>query len=171
MPQIKCPNVVIISALACLLGTAPASSAGPAAKATKKNPAVTEWFKKYDQIRRAAEETSKDKYQSLFLGENKPDKNNAALASRMIGKYTVALTDMKRLTPVPETRELQNGYIGYFGSARLLFTDFLKAQKTVPYSTKPLVPSKRRLEVMDKTNKRLDAELRKVFGIPKHKHI
>lgn len=137
----------------------------------RKNVAVTEWFKKYDQIRREAEETTKDKYQSLFLSEGKPDKKNADLASRMIDKYTVALAAMRRLPSPPETRQLHNGYIEYFSSARQLFIDFLKAQKMVPYSVKRFAPAKNRLEALDKVNKRIDAGLRKKYGIPKHKHI
>lgn len=106
----------------------------------------------------------------LFLGEHKADKNNAALAERMIKKYTVATSEIKQLRPTPETRELQRGYTEYFSSARLLFTDFLKAERTVPFSIKQLTPAKNRLETLDKNNKRIDAELRKKFGIPKHKH-
>lgn len=171
-----------VSVLACLTvsSTLPVRCEDPLAKAAaliekrkpvKKNAAVTEWFKKYDQIRRNAEETTKDKYQSLFLAEGKPDKKNAELASKMIDKYTVALAAMKQLPPIPETRQLHKGYIEYFSSARQLFIDFLKGQKMVPYSVKRFAPAKDRLQALDKVNKRLDEQLRKTYGIPKHKHI
>ncbi|MBX9879958.1 MAG: hypothetical protein K2Y22_15985 [Candidatus Obscuribacterales bacterium] len=165
-----------VPVLACVLSSLVIGSAIPAksvddyAKTPRKNAAVIEWFKRYDQIRCEAECTAKDKCQMLFLGEHKADKNNAALAERMIKKYTVATSEIKQLRPTPETRELQRGYTEYFSSARLLFTDFLKAERTVPFSIKQLTPAKNRLETLDKNNKRIDAELRKKFGIPKHKH-
>lgn len=179
MQRIQSRVSVIICTLACLSGAVgvrgaelPSErTAAQQKKFVKKNPAVTEWFRKYDQIRRDAEETTKDKYQSLFLGEGKPDRNNAALAVRMFNKYNIALAAIKQLQPTPETRELQKGYTEYFKSARQLFADFLKAQKVVPFNNKPLLPAKNRLVALDKTNKKLDEQLRKQYGIPRHKHI
>ncbi len=175
VPVIACVLTGLIVYVALPVRSADSKAAAAALnqrrKPDKKNVAVTEWFKKYDQIRREAEETTRDKYQSLFLGESKPDKKNAELASRMVEKYAVALAAMKRLPSPPETKQLHNGYIEYFGSARQLFIDFLKGQKIVPYSVKRFAPAKNRLEALDKTNKRIDGELRKTYGIPKHKHI
>lgn len=163
----RLPAAMLGLVVACLIGGTPATGAP---SGTKNKAAVTEWFKKYDQIRRDAEETSQERYQTLFLGENKPDEKNAALAKDMVGKYTRAAAAMKQLPQVPETRELHKGYLSYFTSARQLFAEFLKAQKIVPYTIKHLVPSKNNLSNLDKANKKLDADLREIFGIPKHKH-
>lgn len=166
-PATICSVLVSLSGI----GASPSIAESKRPEQVRKNPAVTEWFKKYDQIRRDAEETNKEKCQSLFLGENKPDKNNVILATEMTAKYTVAHAAMKRLPSTPETRELQTGYIEYFNSARQLFSEFLKAEKTTPFSIKHLAPAKNRLQALDKSNKKLDAELRKKYGIAKHKHI
>jgi len=162
----------IVCAVACLIGSlaAPAISAPRSTPQMQTSVAVTEWFRKYDQIRREAEETPKEKCQSLFLGESKPDKKNAALAKDMVNKYAKAANAMKTLPQVSQTKELHKGYLAYFTSARQLFADFLKAQKVVPYTIKHLVPAKNKLSTLDKANKKLDADLRKIFGIPKHKH-
>lgn len=180
MQQIQYRIAAIICTLACLLGTAdaPAKSTYLASKATERaqrrqrqeNAAVIAWFKEYGQIRRNAEMTKRDRYQALYLGENQRDKNNAALASRMIERYATAEAAMKQLPSIPETNALHEGYIQYFSSARQLFADFLEAQKEVPFTTKALVPAKKRLAALDKTNKRIDAQLRKKYKIPKHRH-
>ncbi len=181
MQQIQYRVAAIICILACLLwaAEAPAKRTDSASKSTQRsqkgqrqeNAAVTAWFKEYDQTRRNAEMTRKDKYQALYLGMNKPDKNNAALASKMMGKYTTAVAAMKQLQSTPETHALQEGYTEYFSSARQLFADYLEAQIAVPFTNKALIPAKKKLEVLDKANKRLDAQLRKKYKIPKHKHI
>lgn len=131
---------------------------------------VTEWFARYDQIRRDAEMTTGDKLQSLLLSAKKPEIKNAALASRMLKKYTTALSGMKSLRSTLETRELQQGYIKYFSTACQLFSDYLAAQKEVPFTNQSLVPTKRKLEDLDKTNKKLDAALRNQYLIPNHIH-
>jgi hypothetical protein len=181
MPHIHYRLPVIICILACLLWTAeaPAKRAdvapGATVRSTKREPhqrsaSVTKWFSKYDQIRRDAEMTLGDKLQSLLLAAAKPDKKNAALASRMIEKYTTAVSEMNKLQSVPETRRLQVGYIEYFSTARQLFGDYLHAQKVVPFTNRSLIPTKKKLEQLDKTNKKLDDELRKQYIITRHKH-
>jgi hypothetical protein len=131
---------------------------------------VSEWFDKYDQIRRDAEMTMGDKWQSLLLQAKKPEPNNAALATRMSKKYSRALSEMKKLGSTPETKALQVGYIEYFVTARQLFEDYLVAQKEVPFTNQSLVPTKKKLEVLDKRNKEIDDGLRKRHIIRKHRH-
>jgi len=114
--------------------------------------------------------TMGDKFQSFLLAASKPQKRNAALASRMIKKYATAASEMKKLQSMPETRELQEGYTQYFIKARQLFTDYLDGQKVVPFTNQSLIPIKQKLEELDKTNKMLDVELRKQYRISKHKH-
>jgi hypothetical protein len=136
----------------------------PKIQATKPLPprtlTVSEWFNKYDQIRRDAEMTMADKWQSMLLQARKPEQKNAALATRMSAKYGRALFEMKKLGSTPETKALQVGYIEYFATARQLFEDYLVAQKAVPFSNKSLVPTKKKLEVLDKKTK----ELMRRFG-------
>jgi hypothetical protein len=171
-----------VCAIACLFTPAFAeprtSGTESAAEArTEKNQAqqqsitAAEWFTRYDEIRRRAEMTIVEKLQSFGLAFKKADKRNAALASRMIRKYTTALSAMKELESTPETKELQDGYIEYFTAARQLMTDCLDVQEQVPSTNQSLMSTKRELEELDKKNKKLDAELRRKYVISKHKHI
>lgn len=114
--------------------------------------------------------TTGDKFQSLLLSAKKPLPTNAALASRMIKKYTIAIAAMKALPPIPQTRKLQNGYIEYFTTARQLFSRYLVAQKAVPFTNEALISTKRKLQELDRTNKSLDDELRSKYLIAEHKH-
>jgi len=136
----------------------------------QKSITVPEWFARYDQIRRDAEMSIGDKWQSLSLLEKKPDQKNAALASRMLKKYATALSQIKELGSPPETQQLQTGYIEYFTTARQLFANYVAAQKEVPFTNQSLAPSKKKLEELDKKNKMLDDQLRKKYLIGKHKH-
>lgn len=111
-----------------------------------------------------------DKFQSLLLSASKPEKKNAALATRMLKKYTTSLSAMKELTAIPETKDLQDSYIEYFSTARRLFSDYLDAQTKVPFTNESLVLTKKKLEELDKKNKLLDKELREMYMINKHKH-
>ncbi len=131
---------------------------------------VREWFDKYDEIRRDAEMTMADKWQSMLLQARKPEPKNAALAKRMSSKYSRALSAMKRLGSPPETKALQVGYIEYFSTARQLFEDYLVAQNAVPFTNQSLVPTKKKLEVLDKRNKQIDDVLRREYFIKKHRH-
>lgn len=131
---------------------------------------VTDWFAAYDQIRRDAEMTMGDKMQARSLSANKPSKKNAALASRMLKKYTIALAAMNDLPSLPETKALHEGYTEYFSQARELFSDFLDEQERVPFSNQGLIAAKKKLEELDAKNKALDKELRQMYNIAKHKH-
>lgn len=146
----------------------------PKVQMTKPSPlrtlSVREWFDRYDQIRRDAEMTMADKWQSMLLQAKKPEAKNAALATRMSTKYSRALSEMKRLGSTPETKALQVGYIEYFTSARQLFEDYLVAQNTVPFSNQSLVPTKKKLELLDRKNKMIDDALRREYIIKKHRH-
>jgi hypothetical protein len=131
---------------------------------------VSDWFGRYDQIRRDAEMTMGDKWQWFFLLDKRPNKKNAALGTRMLKKYTIALSQMNELGSTPETKELQMRYIEYFITARQLFSNYVAAQKEVPFTNQALAPSRKKLEELDKKNKQLDEELRKKYMIAKHKH-
>jgi len=173
--------LLLVTTLVCIFlppdSSARSKSVSSTAKAdTAKHPlrqksmTVSEWFVRYDQIRRDAEMTLGDKWQALSLLDKKPDKKNAALASHMLKKYTSALSQVKELGSTPETKELQSGYVEYFNKARELFANYVAAQKEVPFTNQSMGPAKKELEELDKRNKKLDDELRKKYIIAKHKH-
>jgi hypothetical protein len=147
-----------------------ANSPEPSRQLCLNSLTVTDWFAAYDQIRRDAEMTMGDKMQARSLSANKPSKKNSALASRMLKKYTIALSAMNDLQTLPETKALHEGYTEYFSQARELFSDFLDEQERVPFSNQGLIAAKKKLEELDAKNKALDKELRQKYDIPKHKH-
>lgn len=175
-------GVLIICVLSYFLAPLKAStqndSAGAAAEgssqkqqASESNLAVKDWFAKYDQIRRDAEMTFGEKLQAMRLNAYKPQMKNAELASKMLARYTNALSAMKQLSPIPETLELQERYTEYFSKASQLFSDFVDAQTKEPYPSESLAAERKELEIFDKSNKVLDKELRTKYSISKHKHI
>lgn len=131
---------------------------------------VVEWFKKYDEIRRDAEMSLADKFQAMLLATGSPGKRNVTVASHMAVKYSVALAEIKRLEPIPETKELQEGYTEYFSRAYKLLQDELNGQELKPLNDKNFLEVKHQLERLDGKNKKLDDQLRKEYGIPKHRH-
>lgn len=151
-------------------GVVPSAKVNSAKHPLQKSLTVSEWFTRYDQIRRDAEMTMGDKWQALSLLEKKPNKKNSELATHMLKKYTSALSQIKELGATPETKELQTGYVEYFTKARQLFANYVTAQKVVPFTNQSMGPAKKELEELDKRNKKLDDELRKKYIIDKHKH-
>lgn len=177
MPLFRYCVLLVICTLTCWFSPAQAQDFSTGSTATvdsehspQHSAPVTEWFNKYDQIRRDAEMTPAEKLQSFQLAAKKPQRSNAVLASRMVKKYTTALSEMKVLGSIPETKELQDGYVEFFSKARQLFVDYLDAQTHVPFTNCTLISTRKNLENLDQTNKKLDRELRKRYMIPKHKH-
>ena len=140
--------------------------------------AVVEWFKKYDQIRRDAELTLAEKFQTMsFLDKNLDGKTalrkrDQELVARMNAKYAKADEAMKNLQPVSEVKELQEGYSNYFRQVHHVFTRYVKdstgCDANTPHST--VQEQRSALEELDSKNKKLDAQLRSKYGIAKHKH-
>ncbi len=172
--------VLIISLLISLQGVAYAAE--DKSDATVKAPpekqdsgaeqlAVAEWFENYDQIRRDAEMTLSDKLQSMRLIALRPGEKNIALASRMKKKYAAALSQMQHLTPVPETAELQEGYIQYFTKAEQLTSNYIETQEKPSNARESILSLKKQIEELDNNNKLLDEKLRAQYSIKRHKHI
>jgi hypothetical protein len=86
----------------------------------------------------------------------------------MISLYSDAVTALKALPRVPATSDLQDGFILYFSTAVDDLNDFLI--KAEAGAAKGLMRSKKQLEELDRSNKKLDAELRKNYRIPRHRH-
>jgi len=109
---------------------------------------------------------------ALLKGLNfeKETKNKSdALTERIIAKYTTAVSALQKLQVLQETSELQDGYTQYFTKMLQLFVDNSSAEGTSA-TKQSLALVAKQLQELDKKNKKLDDELRKKYGIPKHKH-
>lgn len=140
------------------------------------NKPVSDWFAKYDEIRRDAEMTMGEKLKygnalkkGLKTG-GKLSKSTQEFVERMRAKYEAASVAMKALSAVPETKELQDGYVQYFIEMERTFSECLSMQEVTPDSTQAKSQAKEKLEKLNAKNKKLDEELRVKFDIPKHKH-
>ncbi len=136
---------------------------------------VHEWFEMYDQIRRDAEMTLGEKLharsalQKRVNSEKETENKSDAVTARIIAKYTAAVSALQKLQVVQETSELQDGYTEYFTKMHQLFVDNSGAESTSA-TKQSLALEVKQLQELDKKNKKLDDELRKKYGIPKHKH-
>jgi hypothetical protein len=177
-------SIIIISALfyAMPVGSAFAedaskttiSSASTSAPSTDEQ--VRDWFSQYDQVRKNAKMTFKEKLQSkrliafAFSPFRVPVSESDQLVKKMATKYAEALESLEKLAIVQQTERLRAGYMKYFRDARQLFLDTCKIptgdseqrQKFVD----DLVARKKKLEELDQKNKALDSELRSQFSIP-----
>jgi hypothetical protein len=137
---------------------------------------VNQWFRNYDSIRRQAKMSLREKLSglrllSLAMGPfGLPVDESKKLLLKMIERYEEAAQGMNKLSKVPQTEELQSGYIKYFTDAKQLFQDTLEAPLDDPEAQRKrvnqLMERKHALERLDITNKALDTRLRKQFHIP-----
>jgi hypothetical protein len=149
-----------------------------------KSQKIADWFQQYDLIRKNAQMSDTERFQSkrlltegaaasLFGQQSLEDKQAAArLLSKMVDRYQRACTAMNSLSQVNETKKLHKGYADYFASAGGLFADYLKIQGNLlarDASGTPifaqLTQRKAALEQLDLTNKELDAKLRSKYSI------
>lgn len=178
MPRLVSNLLLIAFLIAAASATATKSSAGELlaqSEAALEQPLerkkkVSDWFKKYDQIRRDAEMSLADRFQAMLMSAGEPNRRSVSFATRMLDKYRVALSEIKRLEPTTETRELQEGYTTYFAEATKLLETTLSEQNSSPLNSKSFLEVKKNLEDLDSKNKQIDAELRKEYDIPKHRH-
>lgn len=150
-----------------------------AGAALAANPKVTDWFCKYTEIRHRAQMSPQEKEKSgqlMMQGVIGAEEDKAAadvLLKKMVDRYTKALAEMDALTTPPETKKLHVGYKQYFTDARSIFSDYLKVQRNL-FATDAngnaimggLPQRKAALEALDASNKELDAQLRKKYGVP-----
>jgi hypothetical protein len=157
-------------------GSATSTSKQDAGKSSNKS-GVRGWFDKYDQIRRGAEMTWGEKMQCRSVLEKglkhaaKVGDKHKALAEKMVKKYADALAAMQGLQSIPETKELQDGYVEFFRKGHKLWQDCLGGDGQEPAEASALEQSRSQLLAHDKKIKKLDEELRKKFSIPHHRHI
>lgn len=146
---------------------------------------VSQWFAKYDQIRRTAQMTPSERQRAdnlmakgLSIVVPGPEKaTTSQLLIKLVNKNAVAANQMKQLPLFKETEQLHRGYYQYFVNAQTLFADYLKVQQNIfaqDASGKALagqlMPRKQDLEALDQNNKALDAQIRQQYGIPAYRN-
>lgn len=136
---------------------------------------ISDWFEVYDEIRRDAEMTTGEKLKygnslkkSLKSGE-KLSESTKEFAEKMREKYEAAAAATKKLSEIPETKELQEGYSQYFSDMEHSFAEMTKPD-VAEVSAQTKAETKAKLEKLTAENKALDARLRAKYGIAKHKH-
>ena len=144
------------------------------------------WFARYDQIRRAAQMSPKQRQEADYLlakpiGMFMPGPDKIAtkqLLSMLVEKYRAATMAMKGLELIPETEKLHKAYYQYFFSAGKLFNDYLKVQDNLlcpdPETGKPmagqLLARKQQLEEYNQEIQALDRQARARLGIALYKY-
>ena len=147
---------------------------------------VSQWFNRYDQIRRQAQMNPAERQQADYLlsrGMAILVPGNEKVAARailikLVENYEQATLAMKQLPLIPETSELHRGYYQYFNNARLLFSDYLRVQDnlfvTDASTGKPvaaqLIQRKQMLEQLNQQVQNLDQQLRSRHGIPAYRY-
>ncbi len=166
----------------------PASCAGQIAPSVKQaTPAeIKQWFVSYDQIRRQAQLTPNERQEAdnliskglsvLMPGEEKIVAQ--ALLTKLVNKYTQAVTAMGGLPLYAQTLPVHRGYFQYFTSAGQLFSDYLKVQNdlfVVDQATgqpllSQLMQRKQQLADLDTQIKQVDKQVRAQFGVQAYQY-
>ena len=167
---------VLLAAIPLVSKASESEAAPSAGQEQSAKSTVDDWFAKYDQIRRNAELSLGERFQCRGMLERglqhaKANDRNTTLAHKMESKYKAAASAMQDLPILPETTDLQNGYIEFFKQGHQLFLDCIGSEQTAPATGQVLDAQRKKLEVLDRKNKKLDEELRRKFGIARHKHI
>jgi hypothetical protein len=144
------------------------------AQTTAQGDDIRDWFSQYDQIRRNAKMSFKEKLQSrkMIAMAISPFlvslEGSEQLIKKMSSRYAEAIDSMKHLPAVPATEKLRIGYLKYFAEAKQLFIDSSKVptDDSRRRYVAELLERKKSLEELDHDNKALDADLRKQFSIP-----
>ena len=153
---------------------------------TLKGGRVNQWFSQYDQIRRQAQMSPRERQQAdYFLSKITavfvPGQEKLAakeLLTRMVVSYRQAASAMKQLPMFPETAELHRGYYRYFVTAGNLFIDYVKVQDNLlavdPQTGQPLAAQllqrKLALEQLTQNIQSLDQPVRYQYGIPDYRY-
>ncbi len=146
---------------------------------------VSQWFSRYDQIRRSAqmnpqERVRADNLMSKGLSIVVPGPEKAVtgqLLVKLVNRNKAAADQMKLLPLYKETEQLHRGYYQYFTSAQSLFSDYLQVQNDLfardsqgrPIAGQ-LMGRKQALATLDENNKALDAQLRQQYAIPAYRY-
>jgi hypothetical protein len=132
------------------------------------------WFTRFDDIRERAKMSPMEKANALrlwassFATTSESDKEDARrLMSSLAQRYTRASAELSALKPIPETKQLQNGYAKFFAQAKANFQSYVTAldhQSTKSVLNKMSV-GRQQLASIDVRNKSLDRHLRQRYGI------
>ncbi len=140
----------------------------------KQNQTVIDWFKTYDQIRRDAEMPFREKLKygsglkKALKSGGKLSDSHKAFIQKMVSKYATASAAMKTLGSVPETKELQEGYLEYFIEMERTFADCLKSEELTETQLNDKAAAKEKLETLNQKIRKIDSTLRKQYDIEKH---
>lgn len=141
---------------------------------------VYQWFLQYDEVRRRAQMNPIEKQQAdgllaRGLGLFMPGQDKLAakqLLSGLVMRYQTASRSLQGISPLPETRQLQESYFQYFDNAMHLFSDYLKVQDNVfavdntgQSIAKQLIQRKIALESLEHQCKQIDWQLRQQYGV------
>jgi hypothetical protein len=174
--KLRISALLVLSFALCFHSAVVRAESTPAAsEASVSNPAVTEWFAKYDRIRSDAEMATSEKLKygtalkKALKSGGKLSPGAQDFIKRMAVKYAAASAALSALTPPAETKELQEGYVHYFNDMEKNFKDCLETEEISPATSTTKAAAKEAIETLNNANKKLDYSLRKQFGIPKHK--
>jgi hypothetical protein len=137
---------------------------------------IKKWFARYDVVRRESKSTLKEKFQArrllgIFLNPLGFEiEDSRDIIGKVIARYGKAADDLEKIPQLPETEELQTGFIQFFREAKQLFLDMLEVEN-LPYDKRQMAwralgDRKRKLDELDRKNKTLDGWLRSKFYIP-----
>jgi hypothetical protein len=153
------------------------SGAGGAPAATRTQ-LISDWFNRYDGIRRGAQMAPAERAKAdaamakglMVAPEDKPVVQ--AFLKKLISKDSTAAEQLKGLPLYPETEQLHKGYYQYFTQAAKSFGESIAVQNNMfavdekgESVAKNLILHKQELETLDRNNKDLDARLRQQFNI------
>lgn len=136
---------------------------------------VQQWFAAFDQIREQAKMSPMEKASAIriwatsFATTSESDKEDARqLLTSMVQRYTRASEQIQELPQIPETRQLQAGYAGFFAHAKSEFEGYVVAldRQSTKAALSKMADGRQQLASVDVRNKNLDRRLREQFGIP-----
>jgi hypothetical protein len=139
------------------------------------NQRVAAWFGQFDQIRTRAQMTGPEKMTAIKLWatsmvqpSSSDTQEGQQLLMSMVQRYDRAIKELSTLRPIPETRNLQKGYMTFFKQAHTNFQQYVKAfqEKSTKEAIDQMAVGRQQLAEIDARNKTLDRKLRKQYGIP-----
>lgn len=163
----------------------PQAMAQPLKLSPQQQAKVSQWFQKYDDVRRKAQMNPGEKQQAdAIMGKGLsillPGADKAAakeIMARLVNRYDTAVKSLDSLQSVPETKRLHQSYYQYFANARALFSDYLRVQDNLmakdangqPIMAQ-LMQRKLALENLEHSCKETDAATRSQFGIAAYRY-
>jgi hypothetical protein len=162
------------------------ASIQPVATQASDRGKISQWFIRYDQIRREAQMNPVERQQAdtllskgMSIVTPGPEKEAARqLLTKLVNRYQKAKGAMRSLPMLPETQKLHRGYYQYFSTAEELFGTYLTVQDNLfakdPATGQPLIGQmmarKTKLESLNNFVQELDQQTRNQFNIAPYKY-